>query len=84
MNESDGREATADEAMGMAWWNSLSEESRMKWARKAGTGVVADAWAAFKTDSDARTKVDGCDAMFPPAALPTGLGRIPVDLQSKS
>lgn len=42
------RTPTADEALGMAWWNSLSDENRAKWAIKAGTGVAADAWAAFK------------------------------------
>ena len=42
------RGPTADEAMGMAWWNNLSEADRARWASKAGTGVVADAWAAFK------------------------------------
>lgn len=51
----DERKPTPDEAMGMAWWNSLSEESRSAWAAKVGTGVVADAWAAFKgtVDSEA-------------------------------
>jgi len=50
------RKPTTDEAMGMAWWNSLSEDNRSAWAAKAGTGVVADAWAAFKSSvkSDVR------------------------------
>lgn len=33
----------------MAWWNGLSETSRAEWAATVGTGVVADAWAAFKS-----------------------------------
>ena len=33
----------------MAWWNSLSEPVRAEWSAKTGTGVVADAWTAFKT-----------------------------------
>ncbi|MFN9473241.1 hypothetical protein [Acidovorax sp.] len=39
---------TLDEQMGMAWWNSLSDADRMKWATEAGTGVVADAWSLFR------------------------------------
>ena len=44
---SNEREPTTDEAMGMACWNALSVESRAKWASKAVTGVVADAWTAY-------------------------------------
>jgi hypothetical protein len=34
---------------GMNWWNSLPEELRRFWMDQAGnTGVVADAWEAFK------------------------------------
>lgn len=43
---------TVDEAMGMAWWNSLDEDGRAKWAAKSGTGVAADAWAAWKLSSE--------------------------------
>jgi hypothetical protein len=56
MQPTDERQPTEDEAMGMAWLNSLSEESRAKWAACAGTGVVADAWAAFKADVNAKTE----------------------------
>lgn len=38
------REPTADEAAGMAWWNGLADHERAHWAKRAGTGVVADAW----------------------------------------
>jgi hypothetical protein len=44
----DEREPTNDEAMGMAWWNGLTESERAHWMKSAGTAVVADAWAAFK------------------------------------
>lgn len=49
-NESCKKEApTADEAMGIVWWNRLTEEQRNDWMARAGsTGVVADAWATFK------------------------------------
>ena len=45
----DDRKPTTDEAMGIAWWNGLTEQERARWMRAAGnTGVAADAWAAFK------------------------------------
>ena len=44
---------TVDEAMGMAWWNSMSEQARSEWATKAGTGIAADAWEMFKAESQA-------------------------------
>jgi len=48
----DERKPTPDEAMGIAWWNSLTEQDRAKWMQAAGnTGVVADVWAAFKWQS---------------------------------
>ena len=41
--------ATADDDVGMAWWNGLSERERARWSREAGnTGRVKDAWEAFK------------------------------------
>ena len=55
MLEFENRKATEDEAMGMAWWNSLSEVERILWANKAGTGVAADAWAMFKAENYARS-----------------------------
>jgi hypothetical protein len=42
------REATPDELAGMAWWNGLSEAERGEWLRRAGSEVLADAWAAFR------------------------------------
>lgn len=40
--------AGADDAAGMAWWNSLPERARACWLRIACSAVPADAWAAFK------------------------------------
>lgn len=38
------RPPTADEAMGMAWWNILKPSERAYWLTKAGpTSSVADA-----------------------------------------
>ncbi|HCE7248479.1 TPA: hypothetical protein NHR53_006397 [Pseudomonas aeruginosa] len=43
------REPSADEHAGMTWWNLLTVADRQKWMLAAGnTGVVANAWAAFK------------------------------------
>ncbi len=50
---SGGSGRTADEAAGMAWWNALTEEQRRRWMSAAGdTGVVADAWSAYKRNSN--------------------------------
>jgi len=39
---------TADDELGIAWWNGLSDE-RAKWSHEAGnTGRAKDAWEAFK------------------------------------
>jgi hypothetical protein len=39
-----------DDEIGMAWWNSLTEQARAEWSREAGnTGRVKDAWELFKT-----------------------------------
>lgn len=39
-----------DAETGMAWWNATTVEERSRWMRAAGdTGVVADAWEAFKS-----------------------------------
>ena len=56
MKTSGGLEPTTDEAMGMTWWNSLSDVGRAAWAAKAGTSVVADACSVYKSsvDSEAR------------------------------
>ena len=45
--------ATADDEIGMIWWNRLSERDRAEWSRAAGnTGVAADAWAAFRASQN--------------------------------
>lgn len=50
---SGGSGRTADETAGMVWWNALTEEERRHWMATAGdTGVVADAWAAYKRNSN--------------------------------
>jgi hypothetical protein len=41
--------ASADDELGMTWWNALSERERARWSREAGnTGRAKDAWEAFK------------------------------------
>lgn len=52
------REPTADEALGMTWWNGLTDVERAGWLQRADTSVVADAWAFFKSDRDAGTDDD--------------------------
>ncbi|WP_143322651.1 hypothetical protein [Candidimonas nitroreducens] len=43
------RPPSADEALGMAWWNILKPSERVYWLTKAGHACnVANAWAAFK------------------------------------
>ncbi len=43
------QEPNDDEWLGMAWWNALPEEDRLRWTQEAGgTGRVVDAWTAFK------------------------------------
>lgn len=32
---------------GINWWNSLAEDDRALWMRRAGSAVPADAWAYF-------------------------------------
>ena len=39
---------TTEEAAGMAWWNALPDRERTHWAKRAGTGVAADAWSLQK------------------------------------
>ena len=44
------RQPTQDEQDGMDWWNGLPEHMREYWMAQAGhTGVVADAWEAYKS-----------------------------------
>jgi hypothetical protein len=40
---------TADEQLGIAWWNGLTEEQRAYWLREANTAIVAEAWAQIRT-----------------------------------
>lgn len=49
ISENLDRPPTADETMGMAWWNILKPAERAYWLTKAGPVCsVADAWVAFK------------------------------------
>jgi hypothetical protein len=40
-NDEDGRR-------GMEWWNGLTDDERHYWAKRAATGVAADAWELYK------------------------------------
>jgi hypothetical protein len=43
---------TRDDELGMAWWNALSKQERVKWSAIAGnTGRPKDAWEAFRRGS---------------------------------
>jgi len=42
------RNPSPDEAAGMVWWNGLTERQRAQWLDRAGSAVVAEAWAVFK------------------------------------
>lgn len=47
--EDDGRPRTADQEAGVTWWNTLTLAERQHWMVEArNTGVVADAWVAYK------------------------------------
>ena len=37
-----------DATEGMDWWNSIDENDRAMWLRRAGSAAASDAWAAFK------------------------------------
>ena len=39
---------TSDDEIGMAWWNALTKQDRVKWSRLAGTGRAKDAWELYK------------------------------------
>jgi hypothetical protein len=43
-----GNGSVNDAALGMTWWNRLTERERAEWLRRAGSAIPADAWAAFK------------------------------------
>lgn len=56
------RKPTPDEKMGIAWWNRLDDHQRERWMAAGGnTGVVADAWAAFKKGVDTEIQATGMD-----------------------
>ena len=42
------RPSAADEAAGMAWWNSKTDSVREFWLRVANSARPADAWAAYR------------------------------------
>jgi hypothetical protein len=42
------RKPTADEELGMKWWNALTEAQRGEWLRRANSATPADAWAAYR------------------------------------
>lgn len=42
------RPSAADEAAGMAWWNSQTDLVREFWLRVANSVRAADAWAAYR------------------------------------
>lgn len=42
------REASRNEALGIAWWNGLLKADRAYWLREAQSAVPADAWAEFQ------------------------------------
>lgn len=52
------REPTNEEAAGIAWWNGMPDHERAHWAKRAGTGVAADAWQLYKA-SQYRLEVPG-------------------------
>ncbi|MCK1339801.1 hypothetical protein IVB38_28315 [Bradyrhizobium sp. 38] len=47
----DERTPTADEAEGMKWYNSMTNEQRAGWLKRVGTGVPANAWMEFKREN---------------------------------
>lgn len=46
---SDDPKPTNDEAAGINWWNSLTEDQRADWLRRANSARPADAWQAYKS-----------------------------------
>jgi len=67
--------ATADDEIGMIWWNRLSERDRAEWSRAAGnTGVAADAWAAFRASQNNPPNLPGIETPPYPRRLPPPVG----------
>jgi hypothetical protein len=40
-----------DDAMGIAWWNHLTERERLDWLQAADSARPVDAWRAFQARS---------------------------------
>jgi hypothetical protein len=53
-------EPTVDEALGMAWWNALSEAERLRWHETAGSAVPADAWRVWNERQAELTRQQAC------------------------
>lgn len=50
---SKGQERAVNDALGMTWWNRLSDTDRKKWMQAAGnTGRAVNAWKAFQSASE--------------------------------
>lgn len=46
----DERDATADDQVGMIWWNALTEAERAYWLKRAESARAVDAWRAYKRE----------------------------------
>jgi hypothetical protein len=46
------RQPTADEQLGIDWWNGLSEERRAHWLKVANSAAPFAAWQAFRAVED--------------------------------
>lgn len=42
------RKPTADEHLGMTWWNGLSDWARGEWLRRVRSARPVDAWREFQ------------------------------------
>lgn len=41
-----------DPALGVAWWNSITDDERRMWLAFADSAVPYDAWCAYLRDKD--------------------------------
>jgi hypothetical protein len=46
------RQPTADEQLGIDWWNGLTEERRAHWLKAANSAAPFAAWQAFRAVED--------------------------------
>jgi len=46
------RQPTADEQLGIDWWNDLTEERRAHWLKVADSAAPFAAWRAFRAAED--------------------------------